>query len=153
MDLARIVNKEPQSDVLELEAIRDVMNFQISKLNNRRESYSLQHYFFLVSVACYHYGIMQGKRIERARRNEKAAYGRGHVVGGEAQDLPQKKSEQFQYIPPCPPRKETKQEEWSKFVAAQAALKWQEDAAAEMKKRWDEYRANNGAARRMDDEA
>lgn len=71
MDLARIVNKEPQPDVLELEAIRDVMNFQISKLNNRRESYSLQHYFFLASVACYHYGIMQGKRMERARRSGK----------------------------------------------------------------------------------
>lgn len=73
MDLARIVDREPQPDVVELEALREVMNFQITKLNDSMATYSLQHYFFLVSVACYHYGIMQGKRIERARRSGKTA--------------------------------------------------------------------------------
>ena len=73
MDLARIVDREPQPDVVELEALREVMNFQIEKLSDSMATYSLQHYFFLVSVACYHYGIMQGKRIERARRSGKTA--------------------------------------------------------------------------------
>ena len=52
------------------------------------------------------YAYMCGVMQERARQKEKAAYGRGHVADGEAQDLPQKKSEQFQYIPPEVARKE-----------------------------------------------
>ena len=68
------------------------------------------------------YAYMRGVMQERARRNEKAAYGRGHVADGEAQDLPQKKSEQFQYIPPSSPRKETKQEEWSMSADVPAIL-------------------------------
>ena len=82
------------------------------------------------------YAYMRGVMQERARQKEKAAYGRGHVADGEAQDLPQKKSEQFQYIPPSSPRKETKSppndmaKDLADFWSAQAAAAQRRASAA-----------------------
>jgi len=82
------------------------------------------------------YAYMCGVMQERARQNEKAAYGRGHVADGEAQDLPQKKSEQFQYIPPEVARKEAESppndmaKDLADFWSAQAAAAQRRASAA-----------------------
>ena len=82
------------------------------------------------------YAYMCGVMQERARQKEKAAYGRGHVADGEAQDLPQKKSEQFQYIPPEVARKEAESppndmaKDLADFWSAQAAAAQRRASAA-----------------------
>ena len=146
-NLMQIIEDTPLLHVEELRAIQEISNFKINQLNNRRERMPLTDYIFQAAVACYIYGVMQGKRKDRARRRgderrrrrpltEKAAYGRGHVAGGEAQDLPQKKSEQFQYIPTCPPRKEAESppndmaKDLADFWSAQAAAAQRRASAA-----------------------
>ena len=90
----------------------------------------------LARTSLVFYAYMCGVMQERARQKEKAAYGRGHVADGEAQDLPQKKSEQFQYIPTCPPRKEAESppndmaKDLADFWSAQAAAAQRRASAA-----------------------
>ena len=90
----------------------------------------------LATPSLVFYAYMCGVMQERARQKEKAAYGRGHVADGEAQDLPQKKSEQFQYIPPEVARKEAESppndmaKDLADFWSAQAAAAQRRASAA-----------------------
>ena len=77
MKLYRIIDRLPFPDVVEMVNLQKVTNAQIARLNREKNKQSIQNYFFWIGLACYHYGIMQGKRAERARRKGKAAIGAG----------------------------------------------------------------------------
>nr|DAQ04221.1 MAG TPA: hypothetical protein [Caudoviricetes sp.] len=62
--------------MVEMVNLRKVTNAQIARLNRKKSKQSIQNYFFWIGLACYQFGVMQGKRAERARR-KKAAIGAG----------------------------------------------------------------------------
>ena len=76
MKLYRIIDRLPFPDVVEMVNLRKVTNAQIARLNRKKSKQSIQNYFFWIGLACYHYGVMAGKRAERAKR-KKAAIGAG----------------------------------------------------------------------------
>lgn len=76
MKLYRIIDRLPIPDMVEMVNLRKVTNAQIARLNREKSKQSIQNYFFWIGLACYHYGVMAGKRAERARR-KKAAIGAG----------------------------------------------------------------------------
>ena len=76
MKLYRIIELLPFPDVVEMVNLQKVTNAQIARLNREKNKQSIQNYFFWIGLACYQYGVMQGKRAERARR-KKAAIGAG----------------------------------------------------------------------------
>ena len=77
MKLYRIIDRLPFPDVVEMVNLQKVTNAQIARLNREKNKQSIQNYFFWIGLACYHYGVMAGKRAERARRKGKAAIGAG----------------------------------------------------------------------------
>lgn len=109
----------------EIDAVKDIA---VDAIDKSPFGYILAR----AALHAYMCGVMQ----ERARQKEKAAYGRGHVADGEAQDLPQKKSEQFQYIPPEVSRKEAESppndmaKDLADFWSAQAAAAQRRASAA-----------------------
>lgn len=76
MKLSKIIENLPIPDVVVMTKLKDITNHEIKKLNGRRAKQSLQNYFFWIGLACYQFGVMQGKRAERAKR-KKAAIGAG----------------------------------------------------------------------------
>ena len=76
MKLYRIIDRLPIPDMVEMVNLRKVTNAQIARLNRKKSKQSIQNYFFWIGLACYQFGVMQGKRAERARR-KKAAIGAG----------------------------------------------------------------------------
>lgn len=76
MKLSKIIENLPIPDVVVMTKLKNITNHEIKKLNGRRAKQSLQNYFFWIGLACYQFGVMQGKRAERARR-KKAAIGAG----------------------------------------------------------------------------
>ena len=76
MKLYRIIDRLPFPDVVEMVNLQKVTNAQVARLNRKKSKQSIQNYFFWIGLACYHYGVMAGKRAERARR-KKAAIGAG----------------------------------------------------------------------------
>lgn len=77
MKLSKIIENLPIPDVVVMTKLKNITNHEIKKLNGRRAKQSLQNYFFWIGLACYQFGVMQGKRAERARRKGKAAIGAG----------------------------------------------------------------------------
>ena len=76
MKLSKIIENLPIPDVVVMMKLKNITNHEIKKLNGRRAKQSLQNYFFWIGLACYQFGVMQGKRAERAKR-KKAAIGAG----------------------------------------------------------------------------
>ena len=76
MKLSKIIENLPIPDVVVMTKLKNITNHEIKKLNGRRAKQSLQNYFFWIGLACYQFGVMQGKRAERAKR-KKAAIGAG----------------------------------------------------------------------------
>ncbi|MFC2314344.1 MAG: hypothetical protein ACFNLO_00275 [Selenomonas massiliensis] len=76
MKLYRIIERLPFPDVVEMVNLQKVTNAQVARLNRAENKQSIQNYFFWIGLACYHYGVMAGKRAERAKR-KKAAIGAG----------------------------------------------------------------------------
>ena len=67
MTLIQILNKEavPWEEMETLDRIRDK---RISDIDNLRTPHDLKAYCRWVGMACYNYGVIMGKRMERARR-------------------------------------------------------------------------------------
>lgn len=76
MKLSKIIENLPIPDMVVMTKLKNITNHEIKKLNGRRAKQSLQNYFFWIGLACYQFGVMQGKRAERAKR-KKAAIGAG----------------------------------------------------------------------------
>ena len=72
MTLEQIVARSPVPDADELEAIERVMSDCIRAIDELPVK-STKSYFLWVAIGCYTFGVMQGKRAERARRKEKKA--------------------------------------------------------------------------------
>ena len=72
MKLSKIIENLPIPDVVVMTKLKDITNHEIRKLNGRRAKQSLQNYFFWIGLACYQFGVMQGKRAERAKRKKAA---------------------------------------------------------------------------------
>lgn len=72
MTLEQIVARSPVPDADELEAIERVMSDCIRAIYELPVK-STKSYFLWVAIGCYTYGVMMGKRAERARRKEKKA--------------------------------------------------------------------------------
>jgi len=55
---------------------------RVRELNNigKTQAYTLNECILMVSIYSYIYGVMQGKRAERARRKRKAAIGAGTPI-------------------------------------------------------------------------
>lgn len=70
--LYRIIDRLPLPDVVEMVNLQKVTNAQVARLNRAENKQSIQNYFFWIGLACYHYGVMAGKRAERARRKGRA---------------------------------------------------------------------------------
>ena len=70
--LYRIIDRLPLPDVVEMVSLQKVTNAQVARLNRAENKQSIQNYFFWIGLACYHYGVMAGKRAERARRKGRA---------------------------------------------------------------------------------
>lgn len=75
MTLEQTVARSPVPNAEELEAIERITTDRIRAIYELPVK-STKSYLFGVAVGCYTYGVMQGKRAERAKR-KKAAIGAG----------------------------------------------------------------------------
>ena len=76
MTIEQTVARSPAPNAEEVDAIERIMIDRIRAIDQLPVK-STKSYFLWVAIGCYTYGVMQGKRAERARRKGKAAIGAG----------------------------------------------------------------------------
>lgn len=79
MTIEQTVARSPAPNAEEVEAIERIMIDRIRAIDQLPVK-STKSYFLWVAIGCYTYGVMQGKRAERARRKGKAAIGAGTPI-------------------------------------------------------------------------
>jgi hypothetical protein len=70
MTLEQTVARSPVPNAEELEAIERIMTDRIRAIDQLPVK-STKSYFLWVAIGCYTYGVMMGKRAERARHAER----------------------------------------------------------------------------------